>query len=299
MPPTVPPPVARWGPWIALVASVGLAAVVQAGRLRGVLPDAPVPPDEADALAAWLAARAPAPDAPALSPGVWPDLAGAPDLARWARARVDLATTPPAVARGLAVHAVPVRVLRQLAPAAALDPEALAVLLDPALADRVSAACPGLDPALRAPICSPAARDRADRAVDAAVSTLLAADDDEDRLWGVELAIGLGSRGAALARTARAPSPRGRGAALVVLAWTLPPDDAEPLLAVHLDPDDPLLALAALELARLGRGGARLDAAKSAVDRPGDRALLDIAHAVAARRAPAESPPVGLVGGGL
>jgi hypothetical protein len=256
-----------------------------------------VPPDDPAALTGWLEERAPAPDRPALAAGAWPDLAGQPALAMWATERLSPATLSPAVARGLAVHAVPSFVLFGLAPDAGLSPEVLAVLLSPPLADRVASACPHLDPEMARALCSATGRSRAERGRDAALERSLAGDDEAQALWAVELASGLGAAGARIAEAAArgATEDSGRGHALIVLARTLPADAAVARLARHLAPEDPLAPVAALELSRLEGGREALAVAD--IDEGALSALVEVARA----RADGTAAPSGggLLGRGL
>lgn len=219
----------------------------------------PSPPAEPAELVAWLEARAPAVDEAALAPGRWPGLAGQPALATWAVNRLADEPLEPAVARGLAVHAVPPFVLRSLAPDAGLPVESLAVLLAPALADRVAAACPGLDVELRSAVCSREGRQRAEQGRDRALARALQDTEPGRSLWAVELASGLGGTGARVAESAwrAATDDAARGRALIVLARTLPADEAIRRLRPHLAPEDPLAPVAVLELSRL-EGGAEV-----------------------------------------
>ena len=290
------PPLSRHLPWLALPLALAGAVVAARLHLARTAADGPVPPADPAALGAWLAHRAPPVDHPALAPGAWDGLTGQPALATWARTRLAPSTLPPAVARGLAVHAVPVRILRALGPRSGLDTEALGVLLDPELADRVAAACPGLDPALRGPLC--VHRERSEAGRDAALADALGHADADIALWSVELSSGLGPAGVALAEAAGRRAPAGDGGdrtrahALVVLARALPAAAALQRLARHTAPGDPLAPLALLELSRIEGAGATLREAAALPGDPGLAALAEVGRA----RAEGEPP---LSGGGL
>ncbi|MEC8424836.1 MAG: hypothetical protein VX000_13725, partial [Myxococcota bacterium] len=187
------PSARRHGPWFALPLAFLGAIVAARMHLSRSAEDVAPPPAEPAALHAWLAERAPRVDRPALGADAWPDLAGQPALSLWARMRLDPADLSPAVARGLAVHAVPVRFLRALGPRSGLDPEVLAVLLDPELMERVASACPRLDPGMRAALCGATARTIAAR--DEALAEVMLQGDDDLALWAAESASGLGDAG--------------------------------------------------------------------------------------------------------
>lgn len=295
------PSIRRYASWLAL--PVALAGAVLAARmhLSRVATDGVVPPADPAELRGWLSERAPPVDSPALASGVWPGLAGQPALAIWARARLSPGDLSPAIARGLAVHAIPGRVLRSLGPRSGLDAESLALLMDPPLADRVADACPRLEPRVRTTLCG--GRARAESARDAALAQALASPDADVALWAVELASGLGEDGARLAETASRQASVGtqgdrtRGHALVVLARTLPPAAAVARLERHTGGDDPLAPLAILELSRLPGGGAALQTLATSSPDPGLAALAAVAHGRATGR-PAASGE-GLLGRGL
>ena len=289
----------RVGPWLLLLLVTGLVAVVYRGRLTSPLAPTAPPPADADALLAWLVERAPPPDVSARAEGAWPGLAGNSPLARWARHRIDLDGAPPAVLRGLAVHATPPAGLRRLVAETGQDAELIAILLDPGVVPGIVAGCPALGPDLGPTLCVAAERRRARAQVEAAVAGLFTDTDEQALAWAIELAIGLGPGGAALVQRAPLSHDRARAAALIVQAWTLPPDEAEAVLVARAKPGDPLAAVAALELARLGRGGPTLEALQGAVGRPADAALVELARAVAAGRPPPGSRPGRLLGAGL
>ncbi len=285
--------------WGLLAVATGAIALVYRARLSTDLSPSAPPPSEPAALLAWLTERAPGPGVSALADGAWPDVAGNTALARWARHRIDLDAASPAVLRGLAVHGLPEDARRRLTPSTGLDAEVVAVLLDPELTARVVAGCPDLGPRVGPTLCDGDARRRARARLEAAVGALFATDDPFAVAWGIELAIGLGSEGGALVDGLSLSDDRGRAAALIVKAWTLPPDAAEAALVAHARADDPLAVVAALELARLGRGDAALHTLQATMDRPADAALVSLAEEVAARRVPPPSPQVGLFGSGL
>ena len=279
----------RWVAWLALPAAALCAVLLAEGHLAGSVEPTPPPPSEPDALHAWLEAQAAPVAASAAAPGAWAGLAGQPALATWAAVRLDPGSLSPAVARGLAVHAIPPFVLRSLAPDSGLGTEALAVVLAPALAERVSTACPQLDAEVSQALCSNGARRRAEQGRDRALRRALASPDPGRSLWAVELASGLASDGARIAEATwqDAQDDATRGRALIVLARTLPPEEALQLLSRHAVASDPLAPVAALELSRLEGGAAGLGALEQAAGPV--RALAEVARA----RAEGQVPPSG------
>ena len=132
------------------------------------------------------------------------------------------------------------------------------------------------------------ARRRAEQGRDRALRTL-ASPDPGRSLWAVELASGLASDGARIAEATwqDAQDDATRGRALIVLARTLPPEEALQLLSRHAVASDPLAPVAALELSRLEGGAAGLGALEQAAGPV--RALAEVARA----RAEGQVPPSG------
>jgi hypothetical protein len=291
--------------WVAFGLAIAIGAGVAQLRLADDAQSVEPPPSDPEALLAWLEAQAPPTNESALGADAWPGLRGQPVIATWARQRIDISSASVSTARGLAVHAIPLLVLRRLAPTAGLDPEAAAILLDPEIADIVATACPNLDPPLTPAMCHPEGREVALAGLERTLTGWFTAPQIQEALWAIELTIGLGERGTLLARTierdaeAGPAGDRARASALIVQAWTLPPELAAHVLVRHAKPGDPLAPVAALELARLGLEAPLLEQLAEEAHTPADAALAQLAADVAAERQAPESPPRGLLNNGL
>lgn len=118
-------------------------------------------------------------------------------------------------------------------------------------------------------------------------------------MWAMEAAISRGTEiapgASALAVDKRAPSAA-QARALVVLAWTLPREEAIPKLREALESDSELALAAALELGRLRAVEAEPDliALESRLERPADQALVAYSRALITESAKTGSPTSGI-----
>lgn len=118
-------------------------------------------------------------------------------------------------------------------------------------------------------------------------------------MWAMEAAISRGTEiapdASALALDKRAPSAA-QARALVVLAWTLPREEAIPELRKALDSDSELALAAALELGRLRAVEAEPDliALEARLERPADQALVAYSRALITESAKTGSPTSGI-----
>lgn len=146
--------------------------------------------------------------------------------------------------------------------------------------------------------CAPTQPDTL-RCIDDALMRELRQTDPLVGMWAVEAAIHRGheldAAAGALAVDARAPSPA-RARALVVLAWTMPRDEAIPRLRAALTLDTPLALAAALELGRLRATEAESDlrALESRLERPADQALVAYSRALLTDPSQAKAQPSGI-----
>lgn len=118
-------------------------------------------------------------------------------------------------------------------------------------------------------------------------------------MWAMDAAIhrdaALASGGDGLAAGKHAPSAA-RARALVVLAWTLPREEAIPRLRKALESDSELALAAALELGRLRAVEAEPDliALESRLERPADQALVAYSRALLTELAKTGPPSSGI-----
>ena len=289
----MPIAVTRWVGGAAFVAALALAAAAFAPRVAPPSETRLQPPVDLDAAAQWLRARPGLRAAPILGHPEWSLVAGAPDLALTWRHGLDPRDLPPAALVGVSAHRWPRALLQDGARATRLDPEAVALLLDPPWADAFVARCPA--PSRLAPLCQ--GRAQAAAAVDGWVEGVLMGADPA-AAWALLSAMPeLGPRGARVARSVlRTGHPEVRARAVVALSWADPAGATAELRALLAETDPLVPLVAALELGRRGDAGAdpELASLQARLAGSGDAVLVAYARGLATGALPAPGPQGGL-----
>ncbi len=209
---------------------------------------APLPLSQPD-LTAWMMLRAdqPTPDLRML-------LAQLPGVAVWLHLAMPATARTPDLNLALAPFAYSQHEIGRISEHLGLSRDATLLLLSPPALETLTEACPEL-PVELLPLCD-TRQVMAD--LDDLLASWLGVRDERTNLLAIDLCVGLGDRGAALAGRVLAGGVPGedvvqqQASALIVRSWTLPRDEAIAELTGRLSEDGPLSLVAALELGRLG-----------------------------------------------
>ena len=285
---------------LALMGALAIAAVVldRATAPPDVL--AAAPPLRAEEASVWLARRGALTAAPLFGHPDWAPLAADRSLAMWYRHALPPAALPSGALVGVSVHRWHPGLLQDARGETGLDPELVALLLDPPWADALSERCDTL-PVRFAPLCDPSGREGAEARVDAWLARLLASGDSPEAQAALDAMPDLGARGGEIAQAAwaaadRAGNEQGRARALLAWAWADPTGAAPALREATQDPGPLVPLVAALELGRLGQTKADGDLAQlqSRLAASGDSVLVDYARRLARGAAHGPDPGEGL-----